>query len=385
MTTTRSTPAAFVLSCVMTVVLAAPASAQLPGILGKAKRAEDAAKKVADLNISEQDERKIGEDVSRRLRDTFGVYQDADVTKYVALVGSVLAQASSRPNLNWTFIVLDTDGVNAFAAPGGIVHVTRGLLGLMQNEAQLAGVLGHEITHVTAKHTVHAIQKSKVVSLGAEQSRTGTLTSEIVSRLAEQAYHMVLENQFDRGDEMEADKIGVRLANEVGYAPSGLVEALRQLSNRNKGSEAPNGLFASHPDTKARIDALTKLIAQEKLNATATVAARYKEHITFEAKPVTDIATVAPGSRGLAGGGSAAAEKTDGKDEKPAEPKKKGGLLRKFGLSSGQQAQSGQQVASAGGRAIGPDTLATGGPNKSPVPVTITPAELDTFRKGIAG
>jgi hypothetical protein len=140
--------------------------------------------------------------------------------------------------------------------------------------------------------------------------------------------------------------------------------------------------LASHPDTKARIDALTKLIGQEKLNATATVAARYKEHITFEAKPVTDIATVAPGSRGLAGGGASAAEK---KDDKPAEPKKKGGLLGKFGLSSGQQAQSSQTVASAGGRAIGPDTLATGGANKSAVPVTITPAELDTFRKGIAG
>ena len=95
-----------------------------------------------------------GEQVSLQIRNTFGVFQDKEVTKYVTLVGTVLAQASSRPGLNWEFIVLDTDGVNAFAAPGGIVHITRGALGLAKTEAELAGVLGHEITarHREAHH-----------------------------------------------------------------------------------------------------------------------------------------------------------------------------------------------------------------------------------------
>ena len=123
--------------------------------IGKAQKAKEETDKVKGIVIRDSDERKIGEEISAALIDRFGVYQDKDVTKYVSLVGSVLAQASSRPNLKWEFIVLDTDGVNAYAAPGGLVHITRGALGLIKNEAELAGVLGHEITHVTAKHTIN--------------------------------------------------------------------------------------------------------------------------------------------------------------------------------------------------------------------------------------
>src|SRR5690349_6079598 len=153
-------------SFVVFVAGATPVRAQLGGIL----KAKETADKVRDIKMSDADERKLGEQVSQKIRGTFGVYQDAGVTKYVTLVGTILAQASSRPNLNWEFIVLDTDAVNAYAAPGGLVHITRGLLGLVKNEAELADVLGHEITHVTAKHTVRAIQKSKAVSLTADQA-----------------------------------------------------------------------------------------------------------------------------------------------------------------------------------------------------------------------
>ena len=92
------------------------------------------------------------------------------MTKYVSLVGNVLAKASSRPDLKWEFIVLDTDGVNAFAAPGGLVHITKGALGLIKSEAELAGVLGHEIAHITKKHTVNAIKKSKATKMGTEEA-----------------------------------------------------------------------------------------------------------------------------------------------------------------------------------------------------------------------
>ena len=109
---------------------------------------------IRDLTFSEAEEQQLGSEISTKIRDRYGVVQDRAVHKYVTLVGSVLASASSRPNLKWTFVVLDTDGVNAFAAPGGFVHITRGALALIQNEAELADVLAHEIGHVTEKHTL---------------------------------------------------------------------------------------------------------------------------------------------------------------------------------------------------------------------------------------
>src|SRR4029079_11065040 len=137
-----------------------------------------------DLNITEDEEITIGADVSLKIRQRFGVVQDPAVHKYVTLVGTIVAQQTERPTLPWTFIVLDTDGVNAFASPGGFVHITRGALGLIKNEAELAGVLGHEITHVTHKHTVNAIKKNKAVALGASESLSdrGVLLDKIANR-----------------------------------------------------------------------------------------------------------------------------------------------------------------------------------------------------------
>jgi predicted Zn-dependent protease len=370
--------AAFALALVLT---AAPAYAQIGGALGKLNKAKEAADKVKGLNLSEADERKIGEQVSAELCQTFGVFQDAAVTKYVSLVGNVLAQASTRPNLRWEFIVLDTDGINAFASPGGLVHITRGALGLIKDEAELAGVLGHEITHVTEKHTVNSIEKSNAISLGADQAGKG-LTGELISQIAQRAYSDILNNKFDRNDEKESDTVGITLANKVGYSPAGLGRFLTKLSDRAKAANQaePSGLFASHPAIKDRIDNLSKVIKDQKLNATATVAARYTKTITFDAQPMSAIATVAEGSRGLAGSGG---EKKEGEKK---EPEKKGGFgLGKLGLTGGKETKSSATVASAGNRGVNPDRDAVGGPNKTKVPITLTPAELEAFRKGIAG
>jgi predicted Zn-dependent protease len=376
------------------LLAAAPAQAQFGKILDSANKAKDAKDKFDAINMSDADERKIGDEVSAKLRQHFGVYQDKPVTTYVSLVGSVLAQAGSRPNLNWQFIVLDTDGVNAYAAPGGIVHITRGLLGLIKSEAQLADVLGHEITHVTAKHTVRSIQKSNAVKLGAEQTKGGSLASAAVSQLAGVVYDDLFQNKFDRNDEMEADRVGIMLANKVGYSASALTDVLKALDARNTNAQAPNGLFASHPDTQARLDGIAKTIKEQKLTATAIVAARYKDHITWDAKPAAEITTVDAGAKGLTGGSSAAEKKDDDKkdgdkkdgDKKDADPpKKKGGFLSKMNLSPGSQAQSTQTTASAGGRAIGNDNNAKGGSNPNLVPVIINPADLEAFKKGIVG
>jgi predicted Zn-dependent protease len=375
----------------MLALSAAPADAQLGGLSGALKKAQT-VKKVADLKVTEAEERQIGQQVSDKIVEEFGVYQDANVTKYVTLVGAVLAQASSRPNLDWQFVVLDTDGVNAFAAPGGFVHITRGLLGLMKNEAELAGVLAHELTHVTEKHTVNAIQHGDTIKLTSDSvGSSGGLAQGLIADIAQQAYKDILDNKFSRNDENEADEKGVQLANKVGYAPNGLVGALNKLADRNKDAKEPNGLFASHPQMKERLTNIEKVIKEKKLTATATVQARYAKNIPFDAKPASAVATVAAGSRGLAGSGGSDEKKpadadkkdADKKDEKKEEPKKSGGMLSKLRPGGGSQAQQSQTVASAGARGVNPDRDAVGGSNKNRVPVKIGPADIAEFQKGI--
>jgi predicted Zn-dependent protease len=373
--------AAFVLSAVFAIGTASPAHAQLGG-LGKLKgiadKGADAKAKYDDYNIDDKEERQLGDQVSLKLREHFGVFQNEPVTKYVSLVGTVLAQASTRPNLDWKFIVLDTDGVNAYAAPGGIIHITRGLLGMMKSESELAGVLGHEITHVTAKHTVHAIQQGKLVSTGGEAigGSGGSMRAQFLGKMAAAGFNKVFEGEFSQKDENEADRVGVQLANKIGYAPTGMVDVLKKIDARNGSREDRNGMFASHPATKDRIDKLTKQIADEKLTGKATVEARYKQHITFDVKPAAEIATDVAGAAGLASG-----DKKKEDDKKAEEPKKKGGLLG--GITPGKQTQASQQTASAGARGGLPDRDAVGGPNKSVLGVTITAAELEAFKKGI--
>jgi len=368
-------------------ICASPAFAQFPGGLGGALKKAQTVKKVADLKVTEAEERQIGQEVSDKIVQEFGVMQDANVHKYVTLVGSVLAQASSRPNLGWQFIVLDTDGVNAFAAPGGYVHITKGLLGLLKNEAELAGVLGHELTHVTEKHTVNAIQKGDTIKLGSDSvGSSGGMGRALIADFAQQAYKDLLDNKFSRNDENEADEKGVALANKVGYNPNGLITALNKLVERNRGAERPNGLFASHPQMKDRLANIDKVIKQNKLTATALVQARYAKNITFDAKPATAITMVAAGSRGLAGGGGEEKKPAEEKkEEKKEEPKKSGGFgLGRLKPSSGTQAQQSQTVASGGARGVdNPDRDAVGGPIKTKVPVKIGPNDIAEFQKGI--
>ncbi|HEY7501911.1 MAG TPA: M48 family metalloprotease [Vicinamibacterales bacterium] len=373
------------LSAIAIVAFALPARAQF-GRLGDIANKAKTVKKIADLKVTDAEEHQIGQEVSDKVVETFGVYQDANVAKYVTLVGAVLAQASSRPNLDWQFVVLDTEGVNAFAAPGGYIHITKGLLGLMKNEAELAGVLAHEITHVTEKHTVNAIQKSEGVSVASDEVGSGGgLARSLITKIAEKAYSDILNNRFSRGDENEADEKGVELANKVGYAPSGLSDALTKLVERNKSAAEPNGLFASHPQMKDRLTNIARAIREKKLAATATVQARYAKNITFDAKPVASIATVAEGSRGLAGGDGKKPEGDKAADaEKKEEPKKGGGMFSKLRPGGGSQAQQSQTVASAGARGVNPDRDAVGGPNKKRVPVKIGPSDIAEFQKGIA-
>ena len=368
------------------VLIAAPASAQF-GKLGEIQKRADQVKKVVELNISEQEERQIGDRASGTVRAEFGVLQDAALTKYVSLVGMTLAKGSSRPDLKWEFVVLDTEGVNAFAAPGGLVHITKGALGLIKNEAELAGVLGHEIAHITKKHSVNAIKKSGAVKLTTEEA--AARSSYYYTVLAEDVYDNIVERGFDRGDENDADQEGARLANKAGYNPAGLTSFLQKLIDRNKDRKAgskPNGLFSTHPDTKDRIERVTKQIKTEKLASTAMGEARYAEHVKFDARPASAIALTGAAAKGVTGGDAAAKKEPK---EPPKEQKKSGGM---FGgltgrLSSGKEKESTQASASAGARGVDPtrpDRWAAGGGNPNKVAVALPAAEVEAFKKGIA-
>ncbi len=338
---------------------APPAFAQLGRIVGGLQKAKKAADTIDNLTFTDAEEQELGTKVSTMLRQKYGVAQDKAAHKYLSLVGTVLAQASSRPKLTWTFIILDTDGVNAFASPGGFIHVTRGALALIRNEAELAGVLGHEIAHVTEKHTLNAIKKGN-----AAKELTSLAGPALLEAVANKAYEAVLENAYDRGDEKASDSVGFTLATGAGYAPNGLSAFLSSLAERNKTLKERSGVFASHPETKDRLDALARLAAVTK--TTATVAARYQQNVPFKPVPVEQVA----------GGASAAAS--------TAPAKASGGGFGLSGLNPlGREKASDQTVASAGSRGVNPDRDAKGGSNSMLVPVTLTAAEIADFRKGI--
>ena len=366
------------ISMVTVLAVAGAEARQLPGGLNKGLSIAKKAQDVHDLQMTDQEEAKLGAEVSARIRTRYGVVQDAGVHRYISLVGLALAQGSTRPALPWTFVVLDTDGVNAFAAPGGYVHITRGALALMKDEAELAGVLAHEIIHVSAKHTIHAIQKSKAVQMGASETLSGSAS--LMEKAVTATYDNIVERGFGRAEENESDEQGVALANKTGYAPNGLVTFLTTLKDRNKESTEKRGLFASHPEMQDRLDKITKQIASQKLAATATVQPRFAKHITYKPVPLTAIATVTPGAAGLAGGDAKAAEKKP--EEKPAEEPKKGrfGLGKMLPTSGGEKKQA-QVTASGGARGVDPEKDSKGGSNPAIVAVKIAAADVAAFRK----
>jgi predicted Zn-dependent protease len=363
-------------------------SARAGGDAGQLGSVLKRAQQVHDLQITDEEERKLGAAVSEHIRQRYGVVQDPAVHKYVTLVGAVLAQASDRPNLPWKFIVLDTVGVNALAAPGGYVHITRGALSLMKNEAELAGVLGHEIIHITEKHTMKAIQKGKMVQMGT--SETLSNSPALFSKFVDKATEGVMAG-FGRGEELEADEKGVLVANKVGYTPKGLSDFLTTIKERNSGSSEKQGLFASHPEMDERLKKLEKKIADAKLTAAATVEARYQKNIPYKPVPLGAVATVEKGSSGLTGGGSPSssdeAKKDDAKKDDQAtsddsKKKKKGfGLSRLMGSGGGNEEKSAEVTGSAAGRGLDKERNAKGGANPAAVAVTVTAADITAFKK----
>lgn len=187
-----------------------------------------------------------------------GAYADPALAAYVEEVGQSLAAVGHRPKIPYHFTVLDSEVLNAFALPGGYVYVTRGLLARLDNEAQLAAVLGHEIGHVTARHGVRQLQRSMgigaligVAATAATLASGGSAPVAAAEKLARVAAHLATL-RYGRADESQSDELGIDYAVAAGYNPSGMVQLLEVLEAAAGGSDSMEFL-QSHPLHKNRL------------------------------------------------------------------------------------------------------------------------------------
>lgn len=221
------------------------------GKITKAREVLKEAKRL--LPISTEEEIKIGTRVAARLQATYGVYKNPAVEQYLALVGTAVSWQASRRDVEYNFAILDTDEINAFAAPGGFIMVSKGLLSRMESEAELAAILGHEIWHVEARHEMKRVQQAQIAGTLASKALSA-MSGEELGQVADLCY-TVLEKGRSREMELEADTHGVRLASQVGYAPRALVALLERLDT-GTSEQALRWLTATHPSNPDRIKEL---------------------------------------------------------------------------------------------------------------------------------
>jgi len=206
---------------------------------------------------SEAEEISIGRDVASRLLGAAPLVDDPALQRYVNHVGRWLASQTERPDLPWQFGVLDSPNLNAFAMPGGTIFITRGLLERMRSEAELAGVLGHEISHVLRKHHLKAIQKGAQSALAGDalsmalRDRGGASRDKLIAFGAE-----MYNRGLDKSDELEADRLGVVIAARAGYDAYGLPAVLQTLQSMNAQDSGLALMFKTHPAPGERLDAL---------------------------------------------------------------------------------------------------------------------------------
>lgn len=204
---------------------------------------------------SEADEIEIGKGVAANLLGAAPPVNDPALQAYVNRVGQWVAMHTERPDLPWHFAVLDTDGVNAFATPGGYIFITRGMLLRMRDEAELAGVLAHEVSHVVEKHALKTLRKGKLAGLA------GDALSNYAERKGKEDFTKIVSagteiyaRGLDKEDEFAADRAGVVIAARAGYDPYGLPSVLQTLASINPQDDAVALMFKTHPDSGKRLE-----------------------------------------------------------------------------------------------------------------------------------
>lgn len=266
----------FALAVLAAAAVALPVHAQLGNIgniLEFGKKAVEVGTKVqeATKEYSIDEEIALGEGITSGFLGATKLHPDERLQRYVNRVGRWLASQTEKPDLPWTFGVIDTETINAFAMPGGTVIVSHGLVKRLASESELAGVLAHEIAHVLRRHQISAIQSGAWgdvgKSVGAEIIAQKVGRNDVLglkTQLANFGADLVRDGLFmkplDRGLEYEADRIGVVIATRGGYDPYGLVAVLTMLATVKPEESGASITFSTHPSPADRIAELEKVV-----------------------------------------------------------------------------------------------------------------------------
>ncbi|MBD2205412.1 M48 family metallopeptidase [Calothrix sp. FACHB-1219] len=207
-------------------------------------------------NISDRQEVDLGKDINQQVSSEMRLYRNAEVNRYVEQIGRRLAANSDRPNLPYTFQVVDDPAINAFATAGGYVYVHTGLLKAADNEAELASVIAHEIGHIGGKHLVKQMRQRAIASGVATAAGLDRNTAVGIG------VELALNRPRSRQDEFDADQRGLRTLTRSGYAQSGMVSFMQKLLGRGS---TPTFL-STHPATSDRINSLKRAISQQPSN-----------------------------------------------------------------------------------------------------------------------
>lgn len=263
---------------------AAPAAPGLGLSLGGSQNAEsvDVGQTLqwlsqATQTIDEPKEQEIGRHLAAVLLGAKPLVKDRELQLYINRLGRWIALQSARPQLAWTFGVLDDAGYNAFAAPGGFVFVTRGLVERMRSESELAAVLAHEVSHVVQKHHLKALQTAAKAGLLGQLVSTQVAKNEH-SGLQQQLLSLgreVYARGLDQSDELEADRLGVVLATASGFDPFGLPLVLQQLGTMRADDPAFTLLFSTHPAAGLRLSTVEQ-----------AMGSRFDDYPAVPARPV---------------------------------------------------------------------------------------------------
>lgn len=202
---------------------------------------------------SRADEIKLGREIAGNILGAAPLVKDPELQQYVNKVGRWVASQGERAYLPWHFGVIESEDLNAFAAPGGYVLITKGLYRQLHNEAELAGVLGHEIGHVIKKHQLKLLQKQQLLSMGAgllsgKLGKENPTVQKVIGSGAE-----ISARSLDKDAEYEADRIGMVLAGRAGYEPFGLPEVLQTIGHAGKDDGRVALLFKTHPHPDDRL------------------------------------------------------------------------------------------------------------------------------------
>jgi predicted Zn-dependent protease len=216
--------------------------------------------------MSEAQEIAIGQESDPQIKQEMGVYNDAELQQYVADIGMRMAKISERPNLPWRFTVVDVPAVNAFAVPGGFIYITRGILPFLDNEAELAGVLGHEIGHVTARHSAQQYTRQVSGQVGLVALSIFVPGARPFGELGGQALG-VLFLRYGRDDELQADRLGARYESTLGWDPAGVPAFLSTLGRLDEAAGDRRGVpnwLSTHPDPLSRVKDIQPTVAELK-------------------------------------------------------------------------------------------------------------------------